>query len=64
MAGVAAAFELQRPGPARLPQQLGHADLATTQIYAHALSERRRATVLALDFAGVAEPRAQRPDLL
>jgi len=34
-----------------LQQQLGHAELATTQIYASALSGRRRATVMALDFA-------------
>lgn len=34
-----------------LQQQLGHAELATTQIYANALSERRRATVLAMEFA-------------
>ncbi len=33
-----------------LQQQLGHAELATTQIYAAGLSERRRATVMALDF--------------
>jgi integrase len=31
-------------------QQLGHAELATTQIYASALSGRRRATVMALKF--------------
>lgn len=35
-----------------LQQQLGHAELATTQIYASALSERRRAAVMALDFGG------------
>jgi len=35
-----------------LQQQLGHAELATTQIYASALSARRRATVMALDFGG------------
>jgi len=33
-----------------LQPQLGHADLATTQIYASALSARRRATVMALEF--------------
>ncbi len=33
-----------------LQQQLGHAALATTQIYAASLSERRRSAVLALDF--------------
>jgi integrase len=33
-----------------LQQQLGHAELATTQIYASALSARRRAAVMALDF--------------
>ncbi|MCG3134046.1 MAG: Tyrosine recombinase XerC [Planctomycetes bacterium] len=37
-----------------LQQQLGHAELVTTQIYANALSERRRATVLALDFSATA----------
>lgn len=47
-----ATFFLQAGGAVTdLQQQLGHADLATTQIYAHALSERRRATVMALDFA-------------
>jgi integrase len=34
-----------------LQQQLGHAELATTQIYAAAISGRRRATVMALEFA-------------
>ncbi len=33
-----------------LQQQLGHAELATTQIYASAPSERRRAAVRALVF--------------
>ncbi len=33
-----------------LQMQLGHSKLETTQIYASALSERRRDTVLALDF--------------
>ncbi len=33
-----------------LQQQLGHAELATTQIYAAALSGRRRDAVMALDF--------------
>ena len=33
-----------------LQQQLGHADLATTQIYAAGLSERRRKTVMAMEF--------------
>lgn len=37
-----------------LQQQLGHAELATTQIYASALSARRRAAVMALDFGGTA----------
>jgi integrase len=37
-----------------LQQQLGHAELATTQIYAAAVSARRRATVMALDFGGAA----------
>ncbi|MCG3135581.1 MAG: Tyrosine recombinase XerC [Planctomycetes bacterium] len=40
-----------------LQQQLGHAELATTQIYASALSARRRATVMALDFAGAGSTR-------
>jgi site-specific recombinase XerD len=35
-----------------LQQQLGHAELATTQIYAAAISGRRRATVMALEFGG------------
>jgi hypothetical protein len=30
--------------------QLGHSKLETTQIYAAAVSERRRATVLAMEF--------------
>jgi len=34
-----------------LMAQLGHSKLETTQIYAAALSERRRATVMAMDFA-------------
>ncbi len=34
-----------------LQQQLGHAELATTQIYASALSKRRREAVMGLDFA-------------
>ncbi|MCG3136064.1 MAG: Tyrosine recombinase XerC [Planctomycetes bacterium] len=51
-----ATFFLQQGGAVTdLQQQLGHADLATTQIYAHGLSERRRATVMALDFAVAAE---------
>jgi hypothetical protein len=33
-------------------QQLGHAELGTTQFYASALSARRRASVMALDFGG------------
>jgi len=33
-----------------LMQQLGHRELATTQRYAAGLSERRRATVMAMDF--------------
>ena len=33
-----------------LQMQLGHSKLETTQIYASALSERRRATVMALEF--------------
>jgi integrase len=33
-----------------LQAQLGHANLATTQRYAAAINERRRATVLAMDF--------------
>ena len=40
-----------------LQQQLGHAELATTQIYAHGLSERRRATVMALEFGAPGESR-------
>ncbi|MCC6450505.1 MAG: site-specific integrase [Candidatus Aureabacteria bacterium] len=34
-----------------LQMQLGHADLSTTQRYAAGLSERRRATVMGMDFA-------------
>jgi integrase len=41
-----------------LQQQLGHAELATTQIYASALSVRRRAAVMALDFGGTEAARA------
>jgi excisionase family DNA binding protein len=37
-----------------LMAQLGHASLATTQIYAASLSARRRASVLALDFQAAA----------
>jgi len=37
-----------------LQMQLGHSKLETTQIYASALSERRRETVLALDFSAPA----------
>ena len=33
-----------------LQQQLGHAELSTTQIYAASLSGRRRAAVMAMDF--------------
>ena len=33
-----------------LPSQLGHANLATNQIYAAAVSQRRRDMVMALDF--------------
>ena len=43
-----------RPGkPTSLPDlmtQLGHSKLETTQIYAAAVSERRRATVMAMEF--------------
>jgi len=39
-----------------LMTQLGHSKLETTQIYAAAVSERRRATVLGMDFGGAAEP--------
>jgi len=35
-----------------LQQQLGHAGLATTQLNAAALSERRRAAVMGMDFGG------------
>jgi len=40
-----------------LQQQLGHAELATTQIYAASVSARRRASVMALDF-GAPSPNA------
>ena len=40
-----------------LQAQLGHANLATTQRYAAAINERRRATVLALDFRPQAAPK-------
>ncbi len=43
-----------------LQQQLGHAALATTQIYSASLSERRRTAVLALDFRHKARPAARR----
>ncbi len=43
-----------------LQQQLGHADLATTQIYAAGLSERRRAAVMALDFGATRQPGLRR----
>ena len=41
-----------------LQSQLGHANLATTQIYAASVNERRRAMVMALDFAPRAETKA------
>ncbi len=41
-----------------LQAQLGHADLATTQRYAALVSERRRASVMAMDFAPRKEPAA------
>jgi hypothetical protein len=41
-----------------LMQQLGHSKLETTQIYPAAVSERRRATVMALPFAGTRRHRA------
>jgi len=41
-----------------LQQQPGHAELATTQIYASALSARRRAAVMALDFGSGGRSRA------
>jgi integrase len=37
-----------------LQMQLGHSKLETTQLYANALSERRRETVMALEFAAPA----------
>jgi hypothetical protein len=37
---------------------LGHADLATTQICAAAVSERRRATVMRMEFGAEEEPAA------
>jgi integrase len=40
-----------------LQSQLGHAAVSTTQIYAAAVNERRRVTVLAMDFLGAAKPR-------
>jgi integrase len=39
-----------------LQAQLGHANLATTQRYAAAINERRRATVLAMDFRPAGKP--------
>jgi integrase len=45
-----------------LQAQLGHADLATTQRYAAAISERRRASVMAMEFAARPTPaRATKP---
>jgi integrase len=46
-----------------LQAQLGHAAVSTTQLYAAAINERRRATVLAMDFRGTAKPtrKAKRP---
>lgn len=41
-----------------LMTQLGHSKLETTQIYAAAVSERRRATVMALPFGGTRKRRA------
>ena len=38
--------------------QLGHTKLETTQIYAASVSERRRATVMAMEFAWVADSTA------
>lgn len=43
--------------------QLGHSKLETKQIYAAEVSERRRATVLAMDFRPAEKPktRTKRP---
>ena len=49
--------------PTSSQQQLGHAALATTQLYAVSLSERRRDAVMALDFGAkkrAAKGRAKR----
>ncbi|MCG3134746.1 MAG: Tyrosine recombinase XerC [Planctomycetes bacterium] len=46
-----ATYFLERAGAVTdLQQQLGHADLSTTQIYAKALSERRREAVMGMNF--------------
>ncbi|MCE9638375.1 MAG: site-specific integrase [Planctomycetes bacterium] len=44
-----------------LMAQLGHQKLETTQIYAAAVSERRRATVMALPFGGTRKRRGTKP---
>jgi integrase len=43
-----------------LMQQLGHANLETTQRYAAALSERRRETVMAMDFPAPSAAKGRR----
>jgi integrase len=45
-----------------LRAQLGHADLATTQRYADLVSERRKATVMALDFSSARETAVAKED--
>jgi integrase len=48
-----ATYFLERAGAVTdLQQQLGHANLATTQIYATGVSARRRAAVLGMEFGG------------
>jgi integrase len=49
--GIAGHNQHDNAGRDNLQQQLGHSELATTQIYAAAISGTRRATVMALEFA-------------